>query len=219
MKSLNSNMTDYLSNQVKNFFPDGIDVSHPELLKIIERSLRELKECFSYLKDPYFIGEFDKIFNYLNGDHYSMFLYKVSNISFKETGNVNLAEKLFQLNRALHGLDAYYKIELPPVYVFTHPLGTILGGAKYGNFFSVSQSCTIGNKEAGHYPELGEGTIMFSNSSIIGRCKLGNNVIMGAGSRIIDREVKDDTLIVGEHPNISEKEAKAIHFDLLFDRS
>jgi len=218
MDSLTNMMLNYVLKQCEYHFPDGITPDKTEAHSIISQGLSELKTCFSYLRDPYFSGDFLKTFNYLNGDHYSMFLYKISHISFLKFNNVNFSEKLFQLNRSLHGIDAFYKIKLPPVFQFAHPLGTILGGAEFGNFFCVHQGCTIGNKEAGGYPSFGEGVILFSGASIIGKSKIGNNVVFGAGSRQIDGNVADNTLVLGQHPDNKYIDVNMEYFEKLFIR-
>ena len=40
-----------------------------------------------------------------------------------------MKDKLFLLNKALHGCDIYYEVALPSVFLLVHPLGTVLGRA------------------------------------------------------------------------------------------
>jgi serine O-acetyltransferase len=56
-------------------------------------------------------------------------------------------------------LDAFYEVELPDVFAFQHPVGTVLGRGRYGNYFFVYQRCSVGANVAGRYPTIGESVI------------------------------------------------------------
>lgn len=196
------NMTNYLGRQLEFFFPDNVRIQESELKKAIEVSLKELQTSFSYLDDKYYRGSFDQVFNYLHGDHYSMFLYLVSKNAYRIVGNENFSSKTFLLNKSLHGIDVFYKVTMPEVFFFVHPLGTILGNATYGNFFSVYQGCTVGAKINNYvYPVFGERTVLYSNASVIGDCKCGDNVVFGAGSRVIDTKVDSYKMVLNTYPD------------------
>ena len=216
-RSLINTVSQYYFKQVKNFCPDGIEVSFLELEKIVEISLLKLKITFSYLNSKYYQDDFEKIFNLLNGDHYSMLLYSISRNFFIEVNNENYATKTFLLNKMLHGIDVFYKVKLPEVFLFVHPLGTVLGNANYGNFFCVYQGCTVGSKVGQYvYPEFGEKTILYSHSSIIGKCKIGNRVILGANSSIISTDVQDNSLVLGYFPGHTFKKVNEDNFKAIF---
>lgn len=203
MDSLGRNVSTYLAKQLENLFPDG-EPPGPDLGAATERALLSLKTCFSHLKPKYFQGPFETTFNRLNGDHWAMFLYRVSHAVHTQEGNQKLASKIFLLNKALHGIDAFYRVELPEVFLFAHPLGTILGNARYGNFFCAYQGVTVGSKivDGGYvYPRFGERTVLLANASVIGDCEIGANVAFGAGASLIDGAVAANSLVLGAYPN------------------
>ena len=40
----------------------------------------------------------------------------------------------------MNGVDIFYSVNLSEVFCLTHPLGTVLGHAKYGNFMCFSNN-------------------------------------------------------------------------------
>jgi len=67
--------------------------------------------------------------------------------------NKNVCEKIYCLNKCLNAIDIYFEVELPNIFLLVHPLGTVLGKAKYNDFLLVYQQCTVGsnNKETSGY--------------------------------------------------------------------
>ena len=53
-----------------------------------------------------------------------------------ENDENTLADKVYYLNKMLNSVDLFYAIELPERWSCKHPLGSVMGGAKYGDFFS-----------------------------------------------------------------------------------
>lgn len=119
---------------------------------------------------------------------------------FEKTDNRLLADKIYYLNKTLNGCDLFYEIKLPRYFRLDHPVGSVMGRAEYGEGFSFSQCCTVGNNK-GIYPRLGENVRMCACSSIIGDCRVGDNVIIGANSGIKDMDVPDNTIVFGQYPN------------------
>jgi serine O-acetyltransferase len=68
-----------------------------------------------------------------------------------------------------------------------------MGRAKYGNGFSFSQNCTVGNNN-GVYPIIGENVKMCMSSAILGKCNIENNVIIGAGAIVKDQDVHNNSI-------------------------
>ena len=202
--SLNGDqLVDYVNQQLASFYPDGNkNKVKDDLNVVIKNTLKRTEACFSKIRSRYYKYNEQFFFNHLNGDHYSMFLYILSNDVFKLVGNEDTASKIFLLNKSMFGVDAFYKIELPEVFIFVHPLGTILGNAKYSNYFVVYQGVTIGSKIDGVYPEFSERTVVYSNSSVIGHCKIGSNCVIGTKSFILDSIVSDNKMILGTHPSV-----------------
>jgi serine O-acetyltransferase len=191
----------YVATQLNNSFPDNNKVASNAIRPCVEIATERIAFCFSHIGTKYYHHNGNTYFNHLNGDHYASFLYFLSNTIFTEKGDEALSSKVFLLNKALHGIDAFYSIKLPDIFLFVHPTGTILGNAEYGNYFIVYQNCTVGATAAGIYPKFGEGVTLYSKSSVIGNCKTGNNVIFGANSFIINTDIPDDHSTVGIFPH------------------
>ena len=196
-------LLDYVSSQVGSFFPDG----NNDIIKSegYLNSLDRLEYCFEKIKLKYFNDKGVVKFDYLHGDQYSMFLYFLSNELYKE-GNERAAAKVFGLNKLMFGIDAFYTINLPDVFYFSHPINTILGNAVYNDYLVVYQGVTVGsdlgkNGGAGVYPVIGEGGVLLSNASLIGKCNIGKNVIFGANSFLRNRDIDDNSIVLGQYPN------------------
>ena len=52
------------------------------------------------------------------------------------------------------------------------------------------------------YPVFGDFVTMYSNSSVIGNCRIGNNVVIGANTCIKDEDIPDNCLVFGSSPNL-----------------
>ena len=189
----------YVTRQLNGFFPDENIITEDTINLIMFESLNRLELCFQTINLPYYRKDDNPYFNHLHGDHYSSFLYLLSRQAYLN-GIESVAAKIFLLNKALFGIDAFYTIQLPESFVFVHPIGTILGRATYSNFFVVYQGVTIGANADGAYPAFSERTILFSNSSIIGDSKIGSNFIIGAKSSLINSFVPDNKVVVGNYP-------------------
>jgi serine O-acetyltransferase len=190
----------YVVKQLNCFFPDDNIITEDTINTIIFEAINRLEQCFQTINLPYYRKDDNPYFNHLHGDHYSSFLYILSRQAYLN-GIESVAAKLFLLNKALFGIDAFYAIQLPESFVFVHPIGTILGRANYSNFFVVYQGVTIGANADGVYPAFSEKTILFSNSSIIGDSKIGSNFIIGAKSSLINSIIPDNKVVVGNFPN------------------
>lgn len=196
----NELLSKYVSMQINNLFPDNSTIKSSDISKYLGDTIYRLTFCFVNIKKQYY-NNGNLTFNHLHGDHYAMFLYLLSNTVWNVDKNESLASKIFLLNKALHGLDAFYSIELPEIFLFIHPLGTILGKARYKNYFAIYQNCTIGANENSEYPDFSEGIIMYSKSSVIGNCQIGRDVVFAANSLLINTNINDNKLVLGNYPN------------------
>lgn len=199
----NDTLATYLGRQLSNFFPDR-EVAAAELKPFVDAALERLALCFAGISDKYLPVGREQQFNHRHTDHYAMFLYLVANTVRKMQGNMDLADKTYALNKALHAIDVYHEVELPEVFFFQHPLGTVLGRAQYGNYFMVYQRCTVGAKDQ-VYPRIGEGVVMFGGSAILGDCTIGKNVWLSSGTTVLGQDVPDDSVVFGQSPTIAVK--------------
>lgn len=200
-------LTHYLANQLNFFFNDGKKVSEQELADVVSSALKKLEFCGSHMTLKYFQEENEVLFNHLHSDQYSMFLYWASHGAFRTGLEKHIATKIYLLNKALHGIDVFFEIELPPIFLFVHPVGTVLGRAKYSNYFCVHHGCTIGHKH-GNHPVLGERLTLYPGSLIAGKSTVGKNCKIGSHSSLIDRSLPDNTLYFGNPSLFSEKPNK-----------
>ncbi len=195
-----SSLANYLLKQLQFFYPDGYPLNEKALTHSVSRAIDRLRICFDPIVSKYYFNGNTSIFNHLNGDQYSMFLYFVSNNAYL-AGDENLASKIFLLNKTMFGLDVFYSVKLPEHFLLVHPLGSILGNAVYGDYLVVYQGVTIGSTNNGHYPTFSDSTILYSNTSILGNCITGKNFVLGANSSLINTKIEDNKVVLGNYPN------------------
>lgn len=186
----------YAAAQMNAMFPDPAPVAKDDLRSAVDVALARLDHCFSYIDNRYFFDGENTVFNHLNGDQYAMWLYLLANELYRQGGQTSICSKLFLLNKALHGLDAFYEVELPSVFLLVHPLGTVLGRGRYSDFFVAYQRCGIGsNRDV--YPVLGRHLTLRPGSAILGHCTIGDHCQLASESLILDRDLPDNTLYIG----------------------
>ena len=196
-----NDLSSYLIKQIKSSFPDNKNINESFVKKSISNALDKIELCFEKINLPYYKLDNKSFFNHLHGDHYSSFLYQLSR-EFYIQNNIELATKVFQLNKKLFGIDVFYTTILPEYYIFVHPIGTVIGsGADYSNHTVFYQNVTIGSDFDGNYPKFNEKIILFSKSSVIGKCEVGHNCILGANSFVINKDIIDNSIVTGSYPN------------------
>lgn len=137
-----------------------------------------------------------------------MGIFSVRDGSFdiqKRGGSV--CDKIYALCKSMCGADLFYQVDLPDIFTFDHPLGSVMGRASYSNYFDFGQGCTVGNNH-GIYPKFGESVFMLSNSKVIGNTKVGDNVIIGANAFVKDEVIPSGSLVFGASPNLVVKTGK-----------
>jgi serine O-acetyltransferase len=114
----------------------------------------------------------------------------------------------------LFGVDVFYEIKLPNIFLFVHPLGTVIGRGEFNDYLVVYQGCSIGaNKDV--YPILGKYVTLHPNASILGNCKIGNNCELASNSLIIDKDLDAETIYFGNPKNSYKK--KKTHINNIWD--
>ena len=191
----------YIKNLIESHIPDSIKNNDKQLEEMVKNGLARLEYSFSKVKDKYFNENNIPVFNHLNSDHMVVLLYYIGNSGFKLGFDKNILEKIYYLNKIMHSVDIFYSVELPDIFCVAHPLGTILGHADYSDYLYVYQNVTIGSTKEGVYPIFGEGIACFSNTSVIGDCKIGSNVIFTANSTIINKDIPDNSMVTGYYPD------------------
>ncbi len=162
--------------------------------QILDSVLLRCERCFSKITCRYYSFEDKVYFSPLHSDQHAVFLYFLSN-SLLQVGEKNLAEKVYRLNKMMNGNDIYCSVELPEVFKIEHSIGTIIApGCKIGNYFKISQNCTLGNNN-GHLPVLGEHVYMLSGSKIIGNSNIGDHVIISANTYVKDTDIPSRSIV------------------------
>ena len=187
-----------LTKQLNQFF-DLNDNEREIIMNNIPEILGRLELNISFVKNKYYERDNVPFFNPYHSGQYLTFLYFLSfHLSNKK--NDDLADRIYFLNKILNSIDIYHKVQLPTKFFFEHPLGTVLGRAKYGENLFAMQGCTIGGTE-NEYPNLGDNVSLYSYAKIIGNCNIGKNVIMSANSYIKDVDIEENTIVFGQYPN------------------
>ena len=197
-------LTKYLTRQLRNLFPDGWSAGRARANKVVESALARMEVCASaVIAKRYRTDTGEPCFSHLHSGQYAAFLYFASHSAARNFGDHELATRLYLLNKALHGLDVYYEVELPDVFVWEHPVGTVLGKAVYGERFVVLQHCTVGGNLQLEYPRIGKHVSLYAGATIIGKCTIGDHVQVAAGARIVDEDVPSGSTVFGTSPNLT----------------
>lgn len=129
-----------------------------------------------------------------HADEYTSFLFFLSREAWRD-GCVELAELAYLVNRRLNGFDCFYTREMPDVFHLEHPLGSVIGQAKFGEYLVIYQAVSVGGDLRLRYPEFGHGVALFTKSSVIGSAKVGSNCAIGAGVQIYGGSIPSDTAV------------------------
>lgn len=165
--------------------------------------IKKMHICFRSIKNKYYHENGQEMFNALHVAQWTMFLYLMSRETSKYKG-CELDDKIYGLSKIVSSADIFYGVEMPEIWFFDHPHGSVLGRAKYSNYFSFSQGCTVGNNR-GMFPEFGEHVSMLSNSKVLGNCKIGDHVVFAANSYIIDQDIPAYSIVFGMAPKTTIK--------------
>ena len=191
------------------------------ILLYFERALQETIGCISQRNDRYHMSEKVKSLNPFNSCDYMVFLYYLSHELYRE-GEEEFASRVYYLNKSLNCVELFYAIELPKVWGAEHPLGAVMGRAKYGERFFFYQGCTVGAnlRFSNQHPIIGDDVTMCSNSKILGSCHVGNRCIIAANAYIQDEDVPDDSIVFGQHPNITiKKRINYMEYSSVFEKT
>jgi serine O-acetyltransferase len=188
-----------LKKQLSNFFiieQKELDV----LLQYFNIVSAKLATCFSQIDNKYFKRDDTVFFNPYHSGQYLIYIYIYSHVC-SSTGEKHLADKLYYLNKIMNSCEIYHEVNLPESFFLEHPIGTVLGRAKYGNRFYAMHNCTVGANK-GKCPVIGENVKLYSGAKILGNCTIGNNVSVAANTYIKDTNIPDNVTVFGTYPNL-----------------
>ncbi|MGO4787328.1 hypothetical protein AB4124_07835 [Paenibacillus sp. 2KB_20] len=169
----------YVFHQVSRFFPDNrLSPKDTLFSRSFDLALERSEFCFQHIALRSFHHEGTTFFSHLHSDQYTLFLWFLSNSTWKEFETEEIASKFFYLNKALNGVVCMYDAGMPDIFLIVHGGGVVLGKAVYSDFFVCYQGCTVGAIN-GVYPVIGKGVAMAPQSAIIGDCCIGDHVTIG----------------------------------------
>ena len=198
---------DLVLHQLKNIFCVNESLIDIQDNYIFEKAEKAAVNALYSFNNKYIQGQ--KI-NPFNGVMYTNYLYWLSRF-FYENENIEMADKIYGLNKMMNSVDLFYAIKLPLIWTCEHPLGSVMGRADYGERFVFYQGCTVGGnrKDATiYYPRIGENVTMYSNSKVLGSSIIGNNVTLAANAYVINQKIPDNSIVFGQSPNIVIKEKR-----------
>lgn len=209
-----SQILDNLCRQIDSFFSCS-EEEYSMLETYFDKALQRVEKCFQGVDNKYFKTESGGVkFNPFHSVQYMTFLYTLANELYRNGMSSTLSDKLYYLNKTMNGLDMFYAIELPEIWSAEHPVGSVLGRAKYGDGFFFYQGCTVGGNRGKdgilYYPVIGKNVRMYANSSFIGKCNIGDNVILGAGALVKDTDIPSNSIVFGQSPHLIIKENKRL---------
>lgn len=200
---------------------DSLLGSKEDVRQWVMDALGRLEFCLSKTSNKYYRNSNNDIFfDPFHSGQYSLFLYFLANTIYKNGGDSVISKKLYYLNKILHSVDWYYEIELPNYFGVEHPLGSVLGRAKYSDGLFIYQGCTIGGS-GGIYPSLGKNVLLHSNASILGNSQIGDNVVLSTHTVVLNQDIPSNSLVFGISPkleivNRNEELIRIKYFDKLF---
>jgi serine O-acetyltransferase len=195
-------LAEYVARQINALFPDRDESD--AVRSVIGDALARVEHCFAHVRMKGFWTNGGPRLNHLHTDQAAIFLYYLANTAFRR-GEDSLAAKAYALNKALHGLDAFYEVELPAIFAVVHPVGTVLGRAAYGDYFCAYQNVSVGADLANVHPVIGTGVVMYGGSRVIGESRIGDNCLISAGCSILGRTVPSGHVAFGQHPEVATK--------------
>lgn len=198
-----------LFRQLDFFLPDQEDLAG--IGSVLDLVLDQVDRGFCGVSNKYYQLESGGArFNPHHSAQFGVFLYRLSQVLARE-GMIKAADMVYALGKMRNSCDLYHQIDLPECFYMEHPVGSVLGRAKYGNHLVFQQNCTVGGNR-GVYPVLGDFVWLHANSSVIGESRIGNNVFLAANTHVMNAEIPDNSLVFGTSPNLVIKSRPESYF-------
>ena len=208
LESKASEIQEILLHQLRNHW---IDVDARIIENAVPEALRRIEEGFSGLPNSRFFDGEKVLFSPYMSIHWMIFLYRISRAIYENADGrtPKEADQCYYLNKIMHGNDWFYAVALPVHFLCEHPLGSVLGRARYGDYLFIYQGTTVGGNRSAdgvlHYPTLGDNVMMFANSTVLGDTVIGNNVVISADTYIINTQIPDNCIVFGRSPDLTIK--------------
>lgn len=194
-----TDLFEYIQIQLRHLFPDRYDLCWDNVKAAFDLALERVEYSFSHTTTRGYSDDHGTaLFSHLHSDQYAQFLYFFSNSLWELTENKPICDKIICLNKTLNGYFFSYKCKLPDIFLFAHPVGSIIGNAGYSDFLVISQNVTI-NTGADQGPEclpqLGKGLFLGAGAKIIGRESIGDRVSIGVDAVVYKQAIPADKVV------------------------
>lgn len=201
-------MKTLLLRQLSSFFPPLSVEEKEQLDRIWDVALSKSVYNFSKSDNKYFSSQIDGIrvtnVNPFHSIQWMTILYYCSNELYKIGSS--LCDRVYYLNKIMHSVDLFYAIDLPKIWSAEHPLGSVMGRAKYSDGFFFYQGCTVGGTtdKSGKdvYPIIERNVNMYANSCVLGNCHIGEGAQIGAGALVKNHDIPANSIVFGQSPNL-----------------
>jgi len=182
-------LSEMVCRQLANFYPDGHE-ARPSVQQAMAAACARTSHCVSQV-----LG-WPRNFDPLHSAHHATFLYHLANEVGVVLGDRATATRLFLLNKALHGLELFYDVEMPEVFALSHTTGLVFAKATFGNQLVFHQNCTVGRKADGHRPVFGNRVVMYPGSMVIGNCQVRDRTVIAPGVCLVDTDTPGDCYVL-----------------------
>lgn len=189
----------YIELQISNYFPDKYRFQGSDIDKAFTMALERVEYCFKHISLPAYTDSKNTFFSHLHSDQYCQFLYFLSNSLWEISENKPICDKIILLNKTLNGMFFSYKAGLPDIFLLIHPIGTVIGNAKYSDFLVVLQNVTINTAHDDHgsvAPSIGKGVFLAAGAKIIGNKPVGDRVSIGVNTLVYNKEILSDSVVM-----------------------
>jgi serine acetyltransferase len=194
------NHINYIVRQLRNICPSDSDESLDfEILLSIQG---EVDRRFEYLASRIkILARTGCSADPLHVMKHPIYLYLLARTIYENNlkDEFRIKDRLYVLNKSLHGCSIYYKVIMPDVFFLNYASSVVLGDCIYGENLVVYQGVTVGGYQD-KVPELGANVVLMPNSVVSGATKLGDNVVVSAGVMCINQIVPSNTIVFGS-PN------------------
>lgn len=180
----------FTQKQLDFYIPDGYVIEEKMWGGGCEKALARCDNCFKHIMIPSYRDEKkESCFSHLHRDQYATFLYFLANIIWRQHHEKQLCDKLLNLQSILHNFFLSYKCDMPDLFLLNHPMGSVIGNAKYADGLCISQNVTVNTN-----PDLcfGQGVYIGAGASVIGNKPIGNRVSIGTNVLIHNQSIEDD---------------------------
>lgn len=195
-------LSTFVERQLNFYIPDGYVIQQEYWLEAIDTALQRCDNCFKHVLTPqYRDSNKESLFSHLHRDQYATFLYFLGNTLWIHYHEKQICDKLLNLQSILHSFFLSYKCEMPDIFWLGHPIGSIIGNAKYSDGLCISQNVTVnthiddnGNTDL----VIGKGVVLEPGCTIIGNQPIGDRVTVGPNVMIYNQKIESDYTCIND---------------------